>query len=338
MTPARPRKTSDTSGVERAAMLLLALGEDHGAEVWQFLDDEEIRLVTTTMTQLGTVTPEQFGGLIEEFATALQQASMRGDYENTERLLRRLLPEDRVDQIMDEVRGPAGRSVWQKLNNVQDTLVANYLKNEHPQTAAVVLSKLATPQIAKVLTLLPADLASDITHRMVRLDEIPKKTVEAIETTLRAEFISALGRSAKRDRLAQVADVFNHLGRDTESRIALAMEEIDPKLVERIRAQMFNFDRLMTLDPASMQTLIRAADTRMLATALKGASADMMEVVLRNMSRRAGVLLTDEIAALGPLRLRQVDEAQRKIVALARELEAKGEILIPSAAGEEMLV
>jgi flagellar motor switch protein FliG len=262
----------------------------------------------------------------------------RRDKHAAKRLLRKLLPDSQVEQIMDGVRGPAGRSVWQKLTNVPDVLVANYLKAEHPQTSAVVLSRMAAQQVAKILSLLSADLAVDIIHRMVHLDEIPKKTLESIEATLRAEFINAIGRGSRRDRIGQMADVFNFLDKTTETALFTELEERDPQSASKIRSRMFTFEGLLELDPAGIQTLIRGCDMRVLAQSLKGASAALVDVFTRNMSKRAARILEEEIASLGPMRLRQVDEAQQTIVALARELERTGDITIPRGGTDEVIV
>jgi flagellar motor switch protein FliG len=326
------------SGPERAAVLLLTLGETYGTDVWAHLDEEEIRIITGAMTQLGAVPAEQVKTLLDEFIETLNVVAVTGDHESTERLLRKLLPDTQVEQIMDGVRGPAGRSVWQKLTNVPDVLVANYLKNEHPQTSAVVLSRMGTQQVAKILALLSPDLAVDIIHRMVHLDEIPKKTLESIEATLRAEFINAIGRGSRRDRIGQLADVFNFLDKTTEATLFKELEEIDVNSAGKIRSRMFTFDGLLSLDPAGIQTLIRGCDTRLLAQSLKGAAPALVDVFMRNMSKRAAKMLEEEISALGPMRLRQVDEAQQKIVALARELERKGDITIPKGSGADEVI
>ncbi|WP_293864532.1 flagellar motor switch protein FliG [uncultured Alsobacter sp.] len=330
--------TNRISGPERAAVLLLTLGETYGSQVWSHLDEEEIRIITGAMTQLGVVAPEQVKTLMEEFVQSLNVVAVTGDHETTERLLRKLLPDSQVEQIMDGVRGPAGRSVWQKLSNVPDVLVANYLKNEHPQTSAVVLSRMGGQQVAKILALLSPDLAVDIIHRMVHLDEIPKKTLESIEATLRAEFINAIGRGSRRDRIGQLADVFNFLDKTTEAALFAELEELDPHSAAKIRSRMFTFEGLLALDPAGIQTLIRACDTRVLAQALKGASPALTDVFMRNMSKRAGRMLEEELTTLGPMRLRLVDEAQQKVVTLARELERKGDIIIPKGGHDEVIL
>ena len=325
-------------GPERAAVLLLTLGETYGSQVWSHLDEEEIRIITGAMTQLGIVPAEQVKTLMDEFTHALDVVAVTGDHETTERLLRKLLPDSQVEQIMDGVRGPAGRSVWQKLSNVPDALLANYLKNEHPQTSAVVLSRMGSQQVARVLALLSPDLAVDIIHRMVHLDEIPKKTLESIEATLRAEFINAIGRGSRRDRIGQLADVFNYFDKTTEAALFRELEGLDSTSAGKIRARMFTFEGLAGLDPAGMQTLIRSCETRLLAQALKAAPPALLDVFMRNMSKRAGRLLEEELAALGPMRLRQVDEAQQKVVATARELERKGDITIPKGAGADEVI
>ncbi|HTQ13369.1 MAG TPA: hypothetical protein VMH86_05780, partial [Rhizomicrobium sp.] len=158
------------SGPERSAILMLALGEEHGQHVWKMMDDEEIKEISQIMSTLGTVSSSLVEKLLVEFVSQMSATgSLMGSYESTERLIGRFMPPDRVTQIMEEIRGPAGRTMWDKLGNVNETVLANYLKNEYPQTIAVVLSKIATDHASKVLAVLPEELAMEVVQRMLAL-------------------------------------------------------------------------------------------------------------------------------------------------------------------------
>src|SRR5712691_1075338 len=188
------------SGPERAAVLMLALGEQYGDKVWKLLDDDELRILSITMSTLGTVEAEAVESLLLEFVGRLSASvALLGNYDATERLLQQYLPSDRVSNIMEEIRGPAGRNMWEKLSNVQEQVLANYLKNEYPQTVAVVLSKIRSEHAARVLAILPEDLALDVVNRMLRMESVQKEVLERVENTLRTEFMSNLSQTRRRD-------------------------------------------------------------------------------------------------------------------------------------------
>jgi flagellar motor switch protein FliG len=318
---------------------MLALGEEYGAKVWTMLDDEELRQITLVMSTLGTVESASVEDLLLEFVSRLSASgAVMGNYEATERLLRRYLTPDRVAGVMEEVRGPAGRNMWEKLSNVSEEVLATYLKNEYPQTVAVVLSKLQAEQAAKILVILPEELALDVVNRMLRMEAVQKDVVEHIEQTLRKEFMSSLSQTRRRDAHEVMADIFNRFDRQTETRFMTALDGINPASAERIKNLMFTFEDLTKLDNASAQTLMRNVDKDKLAIALKGASETVRTFFMNNMSSRASKMLTDDMEALGPVRLRDVDEAQSALVNLAKDLSAKGEITIATGGADEELV
>jgi flagellar motor switch protein FliG len=239
---------------------------------------------------------------------------------------------------MDEIRGPAGRNMWEKLANVQEEVLANYLKNEYPQTVAVVLSKLRPEHAARVLSILPEDLSLDVINRMLRMESVQKEVIERVEQTLRTEFMSNLSQTRRRDAHEVMAEIFNNFDRQTETRFLTALEEDNRDAAERIKALMFTFDDLTKLDTPSAQTLMRNIDKDKLAVALKGASETVRQFFFSNMSTRAAKMLVDDMQEMGPVRLRDVDEAQALLVNIAKDLAAKGEILISKGRGDEEMV
>jgi flagellar motor switch protein FliG len=327
------------TGPERAAVLMLALGDQYGGKIWELLDDDELRELSITMSTLGTIESELVEGLLLEFVSRLSATgALMGNYEATERLLQQFLPADRVGGIMDEIRGPAGRNMWEKLSNVQEDVLANYLKNEYPQTIAVVLSKLRPEHAARVLAILPEDIALDVVNRMLRLEAIQKEVIDRVEQTLRTEFMSNISKKRRRDSHEVMAEIFNNFDRQTETRFLTSLEEDNRDSAERIKALMFTFDDLIKLDAGSAQTLMRHVDKDKLAVALKGASEAVRQFFFSNMSSRAAKMLTDDMANLGPVRLKDVDDAQVLLVNLAKDLAAKGELIISKQRGDEELV
>jgi len=327
------------SGPERAAVLLLTLGNQYGAKIWAQLEDDELHELGVVMSKLGTVTAETVESLLVEFITRLSgSGAIMGNYDATEQLLKQFLTPERVAGIMDEIRGPAGRNMWEKLSHVQEDVLANYLKNEYPQTIAVVLSKLSTAHAARVLAILPEDMATEVVTRMLKMDPVQKDVMERLEQTLRNEFISNLARTRRRDAHEVMAEVFNSFDRQTEARLMASLEDQDKEAAENIKKLMFTFEDLAKLDNGAIQTLMRQVDKEKLAIALKGASEGVRGIFLTNMSQRAGKMLTEEMESLGPVRLKDVDEAQTGLVNIAKDLAAKGEITIVKNKGEEELV
>lgn len=327
------------SGPEKAAVLMLALGEDASAPMWRALDDEEIKEVSQIMSNLGNVSSTLVEKLLVDFVSQLSSTgSIMGSFDSTERLLGKVLPKERVGTIMEEIRGPAGRTMWDKLANVNEQVLANYLKNEYPQTVAVVLSKVKAEHAAKVLGALPEDFALECVQRMLRMESVQKDILDKVEKTLRAEFMSNLARTQRRDSHELMAEIFNNFDRSTEGRFMTALEERSRDAAEKIKALMFTFEDLNKLDPGSVQTLLRAIDKSKLALALKGASDGLRDLFFSNMSERAGKILKEDMAAMGPVRLKDVDEAQVMMVNAAKDLAAKGEIMLAQNKGEDELV
>ena len=328
---------SKLSGPEKAAVVLLALGEDH-ASVWRGLDEEEIKVISQAMAGLGQVTAQIVEDLLVEFVSGMGSGAITGSVELTQKLLASIMPEDKVDTLMEEIRGPAGRTMWDKLGNVNEAVLANYLKNEYPQTVAVVLSKIKSEHAARVLTCLPEDFALECVTRMLRMEPVQREILDKIEQTLRTEFMSNLARTSKRDSHEMMADIFNAFDRQTETRFITALEERNREAAERIRALMFVFEDLSKLDPGGVQTLLRAVDKDQMGLALKGASDALREMFFSNMSERAAKIMREDMESMGPVRLRDVDAAQMGMVQVAKDLAAKGEIMLAGSGGDDELI
>src|SRR6201996_355523 len=327
------------AGPEKAAILMLAIGEEHAAKLFALMDDEEIKEISQTMANLGTVSSSLVERLFIDFSEQISATgSLVGSYESTERLLNKVLTKDRVNTIMEEIRGPAGRTMWDKLGNVNEVVLANYLKNEYPQTVAVVLSKIKADHAARVLAQLPEGFAMEVVMRMLRMEAVNKDVLDDVERTLRTEFMSNLARTNRRDAHEMIAEIFNSLDRNTETRFISALEERNRNSAERIKSLMFTFEDLSKLDPMAIQTVLRNAEKDKVPTALEGASEGLRDLFFSNMSERAGKILREEMQAMGPVRLREVDEAQSYMVQLAKDLAARGEIVMADSKEDDELV
>jgi flagellar motor switch protein FliG len=327
------------SGQQKAAILMLSLDEERSAGLFALMDDEEIKELSVIMASLGKINSNIIEQLIAEFNEKISSTgSLVGTYESTERLLAKALDKDRVSAIMEEIRGPAGRTMWDKLGNVNEHVLANYLKNEYPQTIAVILSKIKAEHAAKVIALFPENFAMEIVMRMLRMDSVQKEVLEGLEKTLRKEFMSTLSKSTRRDPHELIADIFNSLDRNTESRFIDALEERNRESAERVKALMFTFEDLIRIDAQGIQVLLRNIDKDKLAIALKGSSETIKELFFNNMSTRAGKIIKEDMDAMGPVRMRDVEEAQQYIVTSAKDLAASGEIVMSEGKDSDELV
>ena len=327
------------TGPEKAAIMMLALGEEHASRLFALMDDEEIKELSQVMANLGTVSANLIERLFVEFAEQMSSSgTVVGSFDSTERLLLKTLPKDKVDQIMEDIRGPAGRTMWDKLTNVNESVLSNYLKNEYPQTVAVVLSKIRSDHAGRVLAQLPESFAMEVIMRMLRMEAVQKEVLDDVERTLRTEFMTNLARTSRRDSHEMLAEIFNGLDRTTEHRFMAALEERNRDSAERIKSLMFTFEDLSKLDPGGVQTMLRTVDKQKLGTALKGASESLKDLFFSNMSERAAKILREDMAAMGPVRVRDVDEAQMYMVQLAKDLAARGELVLAEGSGENELI
>ena len=334
-----PPELKRFSGAQRAAALLLVLGEEHGAPLWQNLTADEVKELSAAMAQLGRIPAAVVEHLLVQFSTEVSgMASMHGSFESTERLLSAILPGDRVREIMEDIRGPSGRTMWDKLSNVSEKVLAGYLQNEYPQTVAVILTKLKPDHAARVLAELPRELGVDVVTRMLRMDPVQKDVLQQVEQTLKAEFVSNLSRAQKRDPHESIAELFNALDRSAEEAMLTALEEQLPESAERIRSLMFTFEDLTKLLPAAIAAVVKAADKKVVALALKAALEEARAVFFGGMTERASALLREDMASMGPVRARDCEEAQTQLVRLAKTLADRGEIMLVDPKSDDALI
>ncbi len=327
------------SNQQKAAVLMLSLDEERSATLFSMMDDEEIKELSVIMASLGKINSNVVEQLLVEFNDRLSNTgSLIGTYESTERLLAKAMDKERVSVIMEEIRGPAGRTMWDKLGNVNEHVLANYLKNEYPQTIAVILSKIRAEHAAKVIALFPENFAMEIVMRMLRMDSVQKEILDSLEKTLRKEFMSNLSKSTRRDSHELIADIFNSLDRNTEARFMEALEERNRESADRVKSLMFTFEDLIRIDSQGIQILLRNIDKDKLAIALKGASDTIKELFFKNMSSRAGKIIKEDMDSMGPVRVREVEEAQQYVVTTAKDLANAGEIVVSEGKDSDELI
>ena len=278
----------ELTGSQKAAILMFGLGEERASRLFGMMDDEEIKELSQPMANLGMVDANMVESLFIIFAKLMSgTGSLVGSYESTERLLTKSIGNERVAQIMEEIRGPPAAPCGTNWGNVNEATLATYLKNEYPQTVAVVLSKLKSDHASRVMGEPPEDFALEVITRMLTMESVRKEILDGVEQTLRTEFMSNLARTARRDSHEMIAEIFNNFDRATESRFMTALEERSRDSAERIKALMFTFEDLGKLDPTGVQTLLRNIEKAKLAIALKGASETLRDLFFSNMSERA---------------------------------------------------
>ena len=327
------------SGIQKTAIVLMAVDEENATKILNSMEDEEIKEISNTMASLGTVSSDIVERLFLDFVESMSSTgAVIGDFNSTERLLMKALGKDRVNSIMEDIRGPAGRTTWDKLGNVNEEILATFLKNEYPQTIALVLSKIKAEHAAKVLTVFPEELSLEVMMRMLGMEAVKKEVLDGVEKTLRVEFMSNLAKTQRRDTHEIMAEIFNNFDRNTETKFMGILEQKNADSAERIRNLMFTFEDLKKIDPAGVQALLRGVPKEKIAIALKGASDVIKDLFLKNMSERAAKLLREDMEVMGPVRLKDVDEAQMSIVQVAKDLAAKGEIVIAGDSADDQLV
>src|SRR6202789_1279353 len=249
------------SGTEKAALFILSLGEEYAARVFSHMSDDEIKELSQVMANLGNVSSSLVEKLFVEFAEQMSSSGgASGRLESTERLLLKVLDKSRASNIMEDIRGPAGRTMWDKLANVNESVLAAFLKNEYPQTVAVVVSKIKPDHAARVLSQLPESFAMEVITRMLRMESVQKDVLDDIERTLRNEFMSNLARTNRRDPHEAMAEIFNNLDRASEAKFMTALEERSRDSADKIKSLMFTFEDLGKLENPAIQALMRVAE------------------------------------------------------------------------------
>ncbi|MBI4182578.1 MAG: flagellar motor switch protein FliG [Proteobacteria bacterium] len=343
--PARPAAAGGKggnrrpSGPEKAAILMLVLGADRAGRLLALMDDREIEAITRTMAGVGAIGTGQVEGLIREFADRLSApGSLVGSPERMERFLRGTMTEDRVRRILDPLQIPAGRTIWEKLSGINEGVLANYLKAEYPQTVALVLSAISPVQAGRVLAVLPDDVAADVMLRMLHSGPVTKEAVAEVERALGKELAGNLLSGRSQDNCGKVAEIFNRLDPDTQTRFLAALGARDQEAAQRIKALMFTFDHLAGINARGIQALIRETRKPLLAMALKGANDSTRELFMANMSQRAAWMLQEDIEALGNVRQSKVWEAQAEVITLAQQLLRQGAIFMDATDEDEEVI
>ncbi|KAF0674634.1 flagellar motor switch protein FliG [Profundibacterium mesophilum] len=336
--PTAPRRRF--RGPEKAAILFLCLGEERGSSLMKKLSEDDIQKITRAMSGLGTISAEQVEEVMAEFSDHLTNGGgVVGSFAVAENLLRSFLPNDKVNNILKDIRGPMReRDLWSKFSNLHETVIANFLKGEHEQTAAVILTNVSAEIAAKVLPHLDREKARNIIERMIRIEAVPHHMMKEIEETLQSDVMAASSQPTSTEMQQRMADLFNRLDQTLFEELSPVLEERVPEQFLSIRQKMFTFDDLVRLDAQSLARVIRNLQGNTLPLALRGASKELRDHFLNALPGRSRDMLLDEMNLMGPVRGREARAAQTEIVDVAKDLAEEGIIVLPLAdEDDEML-
>lgn len=328
------------TGLQKASILLITLGPELSASILRLLPQEDIERVSSAIANTTTVPPELKKEVIEEFLqlNEAQQYLLRGGIKYARELLEKTLGPQRAAEIIRKLTESSKIRPFSLLRKTDPKQLVNFISNEHPQTIALILAYLEPEQAAMVLGSLPEEQQSDIAHRIAMMERASPEMVREVEAVLNRKLSSLASQDfAAVGGIKTVVDILNRVDRGTEKTILEELEEKDPQLADEIRKRMFVFEDIITLDDNSIRRILREIDMKDLAIALKGASEDVRNRILKNISQRAGEMLLEDMEMMGPVRLREVEQAQQKIVQVIRRLDETGEIII-SRGGEDALV
>ncbi|HQG97465.1 MAG TPA: flagellar motor switch protein FliG, partial [Thermotogota bacterium] len=332
---------SGYSGVRKASVLLLTLGTEKASRILKHMSDEDIERLTLELAKLEKVNDNEKKSVLTEFVTNFRAREFMasGGIEYARDMLEKAVGVEKALEILERLTSNLQVKPFDFLKKTDPMQLVNVLQNEHPQTIALILCYLLPKQAAQVIGSLPEGLKAEVVKRIAMLDKANPEVVREVERVLERKVSTFVTQDfAQVGGLDTVVEFMNSLDRTTEKEILDKLSETDPELSEEIRRHMFVFEDVVKLDDRSMQMVLREVDTKDLSRALKGASEEILNKIVSNLSKRAGQLLKEEIEFLGPLRVVDVEEAQQKIVNVIRRLEESGEIFIARGGGEELIV
>ncbi|AEH48588.1 flagellar motor switch protein FliG [Parageobacillus thermoglucosidasius] len=334
-------KRSGLTGRQKAAILLISLGPDVSASVYKHLSEEEIEKLTLEISRMRQVGADEKEEVMEEFhQIALAQDYIeQGGIAYAKEVLEKALGPEKAMNIINRLTSALMVRPFDFARKADPAQILNFIQNEHPQTIALILSYLEPAQAGQILSALPQEMQADIARRIALMDSTSPEIINEVEQILERKLSATVVQDyTQTGGIETVVEVLNQVDRSTERTILDALEIQDPELAEEIKKRMFVFEDIVTLDNRAIQRVVREVDNNDLVLALKVASDEVKEVVFRNMSTRMAETLKEEMEFIGPVRLRDVEEAQSRIVSVIRRLEEAGEIVIARGGGDDIIV
>jgi len=338
---AKSPKISNISGREKIAILMVALGNEIAAEVYKRLDDTTIELITLEIANLRKITPDLKLEVMKEAQEVLmaREFMARGGVEYARDILERALGPERAQNLLTRITASLQVRPFDFMRHTDAQQVLSFIQGEHPQTIALILSYLEAPQAAMIISGLPAVMQAEVAKRIAKMDRITPEVLREVERVLERKLSTVMGQDfTLAGGIDAVVAIINSADRGTERNIMEYLEENDPELAEEIKKRLFVFEDIIRLDDRSLQRVLREVDMKELGLALKGATEELRGKFFKNMSKRAAEMLQEDMEFMGPVRVKDVEDSQQKVVNVVRSLEEAGEIIIASGGEDELVV
>ena len=334
-------RAEEFTGRQKASILLIALGPEYSAQIFKHLKEEDIEALTLEIANMRTVSPDDKDSVIEEFyqICLAQEYISEGGISYAKDVLERALGNQKALDVINKLTSSLQVRPFDFVRKADPTQLLNFIQGEHPQTIALILAYLKPPQAGSIISALPQDKQADVARRIAQMDRTSPEVIKEIERVLERKLSSMVSQDYSiAGGLQAIVEILNSVDRGTEKYIMETLEVQDTDLAEQIRKRMFVFDDIAMLDSRSIQRITREVENGDWALALKSASDEVQTLIFANMSKRLGEMIRDDMQYMGPVRVRDVEEAQQKIVNIIRKLEDAGEIVISRGGGDEIIV
>jgi len=329
------------TGADKAAILLLYLGNEVTRQVFEHLDDTEIKKISKSMSTLGHISRATIMEVVEDYTNTINPES--GIFSQGEEFVRKILEQAlgpvKAEMLMEELQASSYGDLVDVLANMDPKSIANFLSQEHPQTISVILAKLKSKQTSEIISLLPQELQAEVVLRIADVEQVSPEILQEIDDVMRREIDSMGGTQRyKVGGIEKVVDLFNHFERSKEKQILDKLDVLSPPLAEIIRKHLFTFDDIFQLDSRSIQAVMREVSNDTLTLAMKTSSDDVKDKIFKNISSRAADMIKEDLEVMGPVRLSDVEKAQSEIIKIVRKMEEEGKIVLAGRGGDDVLV
>ncbi|MCL2052046.1 MAG: flagellar motor switch protein FliG [Lachnospiraceae bacterium] len=328
-------------GLQKAAILLIALGPEKSAHIFKHLKEDEIEELTLEIANTRSITPQIKETVLDEFYQVLlaQQYIAEGGIGYAKELLEKALGQDKAMDVIGKLTASLQVKPFEFVRKTDASQLLNFIQDEHPQTIALILSYLSPSQSALIISALPPDRQSDVARRIAMMDRTSPDVIKEVERVLESKLASLVNQDFSIiGGIDAIVEILNTVDRGTEKHIMETLEIEEPELADEIRKKMFVFEDILLLDDRAIQRVLRDVDNNDLAIALKGSNEEVQNTIFNNMSSRLSVMIKEDMEFMGPVRMKDVEEAQQKIVNIIRKLEDSAEIVISRGGGDEIVV
>ncbi len=317
------------SGIEKAAILIMSLNEDNARQIINYLDQDELNAISVIMTKLGNVDSETVEKVLISFAHDLNQSlNIVGNSKTAERFLSRVLDEQKFNSVLEKIKNANTNTIWEMISNLDDASVAQFIKHEYPQTAAVILTKLPSYKSAKILKMLSQEYSVEVLRRMMHLDTVKIETLNNLEQVLESQLLDKESAFNTEDNTKVIAEIFNNFSKDDEQMFMCILKDRDPNAAEQIARMMLVIDDLVFIKGDGIQSVIKNIDNNTLIAALSGTSEEIRDLFLQSMSQRVARMVSDEITGGVRHSRKEIFEAQSKILKVVKAMISDGTIMI----------